>query len=561
LTKKIHFIRLNTVNKLILTQTFLHSKIFKTNQEYNMKRSFLSSVLVLSLMVFLASDIFSQWVAQTSGITTRLRYVYAVDDNIVWACGNSGVVLKTTDGGTTWENKTPTNAGSTNYTVVAFDATTAWVTGTVGGSADVSIWKTIDGGTTWTTQYNNPTGFGDALRMFDANNGVYYGDPDPYPSGNWEILTTSDGGTTWNRVPQANFPPADSTNGEYGAACSMDIVGDNVWFASYSGVAGTQPRVYKSIDKGYNWTVSSFPQAGGSSGSNYLAFADANNGIDVCLGGTVASTTDGGATWTTTNPGYAFRFAANVPGFGTTYVTVGTSGISYYTRDNGATWLPLTTGTTQTLYTVTATSNYCWAAGNAGTIIKLEGSVLPVELTSFTAVSQNQQVTLNWATATEINNNGFEVQRSTENSEFITVGFVRGNGSSTIQHEYSFVDNNLQNGIYTYRLKQIDYNGQFEYSNSIEVEVLNLDSYVLNQNYPNPFNPSTKIAYVLKEKANVKILVMNALGEEIAVLVNQTQEQGYHQLDFNASNLPSGIYFYSLQTDNFSETKKMLLMK
>ncbi len=83
----------------------------------------------------------------------------------------------------------------------------------------------------------------------------------------------------------------------------------------------------------------------------------------------------------------------------------------------------------------------------------------------------------------------------------------------------------------------------------------------LNQNYPNPFNPSTKIAYVLKEKTNVKLLVMNALGEEVAVLVNQTQEQGYHQLDFNASNLPSGIYFYSLQTDNFSETKKMLLMK
>ena len=116
-------------------------------------------------------------------------------------------------------------------------------------------------------------------------------------------------------------------------------------------------------------------------------------------------------------------------------------------------------------------------------------------------------------------------------------------------------------GTYSYRLKQIDYNGVYEYSDAIEVEVLNLDSYVLNQNYPNPFNPSTKIAYVLKEKTNVKLLVMNALGEEVAVLVNQTQEQGFHQLDFNASNLPSGIYFYSLQTDNFSETKKMLLMK
>jgi len=187
--------------------------------------------------------------------------------------------------------------------------------------------------------------------------------------------------------------------------------------------------------------------------------------------------------------------------------------------------------------------------------------VTPVELTSFTATSQNKQVTLNWATATEINNNGFEIQRSTANSEFITVGFVRGNGTTTNQSEYTYVDKNISDGNYSYRLKQIDYNGMYEYSDIIEVDVRSLDNYSLEQNYPNPFNPSTKIAYVLKEKANVKILVMNALGEEVAVLVNQTQEQGYHQLDFNASNLPSGIYFYSLQTDNFSETKKMLLMK
>ena len=112
-----------------------------------MKRSLLSSILVLSLVVLSASEIFSQWVPQTSGITTRLRNVKAVNDNVLWACGNSGVVLKTTDGGTTWAAVTSPNAGSTIYTVDAFDATTAWVTGTVGGSADVSIWKTTDGGT------------------------------------------------------------------------------------------------------------------------------------------------------------------------------------------------------------------------------------------------------------------------------------------------------------------------------------------------------------------------------------------------------------------------------
>ncbi len=523
-----------------------------------MKRSLLSSILVLSLVVLSATEIFSQWVPQTSGITTRLRYIKAVNDNVLWACGNSGVVLKTTDGGTTWVPVTSPNAGSTMYTIDAFDATTAWVTGTVGGSADVSIWKTTDGGTSWVSQYNNPTGFGDGLRMFDANNGVYYGDPDPVTSSNWEILTTTNGGTNWNRVPAGNYPPADSVAGEVGVACNLFTLGNTVWFSSYT-AAGTTDFVYKSDNNGLNWTRSSFPGILG--GSSFISFKDPLNGLIVCLDNTIAMTDNGGSTWTTSSlAGVGFRSIVNVPTY-SAYVTVGSSGVSNYTKDNGATWIPLTTGTTQTLYWVATTGNYCWAVGNAGTILKLDGVVLPVELTSFTAISQNQQVSLNWKTATEINNNGFEIQRSVANSEFVTVGFVKGFGTTTEQKEYSFVDKNLQDGVYSYRLKQIDYNGSFEYSNAIEVDVRSLDNYSLYQNYPNPFNPTTKIGYVLSAKTNVKVVVMNAIGEQIAVLVNQTQEQGYHQLDFNAANLPSGIYFYSLQTENYSETKKMLLMK
>lgn len=523
-----------------------------------MKRFLLSSILVLTFVVLSASEIFSQWAPQTSGITTRLRNIKAVNDNVVWACGNSGVVLKTTDGGALWETVTSPNATSTIYTVDAFDATTAWVTGTVGGSEDVSIWKTTDGGASWVSQYNNPTGFGDGLKMFDSNNGVYFGDPDPVGSTRWEILTTSNGGTNWNRVPAGNYPPADSVAEEVGVACNLFTLGNTVWFTAYT-ASGTTDFVYKSTNQGLNWTRSSFPSIVG--GSSFTSFADQNNGLIVCLDNTTATTSDGGTNWATSSlPGFAFRSIVNVPAY-SAYVTVGNAGVSNYTKDGGATWIPLTTGTTQALYWVTTSGNYCWAAGNAGTILKLDGVVLPVELTSFTAVSQNQQVTLNWSTATELNNNGFEIQRSTANSEFITVGFERGNGTTTNQSEYTYMDKNISAGNYSYRLKQIDFNGVFEYSDAIEVEVFNLDSYVLNQNYPNPFNPSTKIAYVLKEKTNVKILIMNALGEEVAVLVNQTQEQGYHQLDFNASNLPSGIYFYSLQTENYSDTKKMLLIK
>ncbi len=524
-----------------------------------MKRFLLSSILVLSFVVLSVSEIFSQWAPQTSGITTRLRYVHAVDDNIVWACGNSGVVLKTTDGGTTWAAMTPTDAGSTNYTVDAFDATTAWVTGTVGGTANVSIWKTTDGGTSWVSQYNNPTGFGDALRMFDANNGVYFGDPDPLPSQYWELLTTTNGGTNWNRVPAGNYPPADSAGEEVGTATSMEILGNTVWFAAYYNTPITTNNIYKSTNRGLNWTRSSFPAIAG--GSTFIAFADQNNGVVMCLDNTTGRTTDGGATWTTSSiASAAFRSVTHVPGTDR-YISVGSTGICYYSTDLGLTWQTEPTGTSQTLYNIDATASSAWAVGNAGTILKYTGPMLPVELTSFTAISQNRQVTLNWSTATEINNNGFEIQRSIENSEFITVGFVKGNGTITTPSEYSYLDKNLLDGSYSYRLKQIDYNGNYEYSDAVEVEVRSLDSYSLEQNYPNPFNPVTKIAYVLKEKANVKLLVMNALGEEIAVLANEVQELGFHELEFNAANLPSGIYFYSLQAGKFTETKKMMLMK
>lgn len=207
-------------------------------------------------------------------------------------------------------------------------------------------------------------------------------------------------------------------------------------------------------------------------------------------------------------------------------------------------------------------NNHIWIPDTySHRVLRYDVSPLPVELTSFSAVAQNKQVTLNWSTATELNNNGFEIQRSVGNSEFVTVGFVKGAGTTTIQQDYSFSDRNLSDGNYSYRLKQIDFSGIFEYSDVIEVEVVNLDNYSLIQNYPNPFNPSTKIGYILSDRTNVKIVIMNSLGEEIAVLANEMQDQGFHELDFNAADLSSGIYFYSIQTMQYSETKKMILMK
>ena len=188
-------------------------------------------------------------------------------------------------------------------------------------------------------------------------------------------------------------------------------------------------------------------------------------------------------------------------------------------------------------------------------------TIVPVELVSFSASIVAKTVTLSWSTATELNNYGFEIQRSSEGTEFYSVGFVNGYGTTTKQQNYSYSDKNVEDGKYWYRLKQVDYNGSYEYSGVVELEFRTFDSYLLEQNYPNPFNPTTTIGFGVQEKSNVKITILNGIGEEVAVVLNKEIEAGYHAVEFNSSNLPSGVYFYQLKTGSFVETKKMLLLK
>ena len=134
-------------------------------------------------------------------------------------------------------------------------------------------------------------------------------------------------------------------------------------------------------------------------------------------------------------------------------------------------------------------------------------------------------------------------------------------GTTTEQQNYSFADRNLDDGNYYYKLKQVDYNGSYEYSDVVEIEWRAFNSYLLEQNFPNPFNPTTTIGFGIQNKSNVKITILNAIGEEVAVVLNEEREPGYHQIEFNAINLPSGVYFYQLKAGSFFETKKMLLLK
>jgi hypothetical protein len=206
--------------------------------------------------------------------------------------------------------------------------------------------------------------------------------------------------------------------------------------------------------------------------------------------------------------------------------------------------------------------DWWWVVDN----IEVIGSgVVPVELLSFAASVNETDVTLNWSTATETNNSGFQVERS-NGSTYDVVGFVAGHGTTTEIQNYSFVDQNVQSGTYTYRLKQIDYNGQFEYSNSIEVEVVGVKEFALGQNYPNPFNPSTKISFSLAVDSKVSLKVFDVLGQEVATLVNGQLTAGSQEVSFDASSLNSGVYFYRIDAEGndgqkFSSVKKMILTK
>ncbi|RKY92343.1 MAG: hypothetical protein DRQ01_06435, partial [Ignavibacteriae bacterium] len=145
--------------------------------------------------------------------------------------------------------------------------------------------------------------------------------------------------------------------------------------------------------------------------------------------------------------------------------------------------------------------------------------------------------------------------------DWISLGFVEGHGNSNSPKEYSFIDNIVTGGKYSYRLKQIDNDGKFEYSKVIEIDLGAPLEYELSQNYPNPFNPSTTIKFSIPEKGNIKLMVYNILGEEIVTLIDEVKDAGVHTINYNAAELNSGIYFYILNVNNFVAVKKMQLVK
>ena len=190
------------------------------------------------------------------------------------------------------------------------------------------------------------------------------------------------------------------------------------------------------------------------------------------------------------------------------------------------------------------------------------GIAMPVKLTSYFSTVNKNYVNIFWITETEINNSGFDIEKKFSGGDWQKIGFANGNGTTQSQKKYTFTDLNQKAGKYNYRLKQIDYNGNFTYYQlPQDITIIAPVLYTISQNYPNPFNPITKIDFEIPENAKIILSIFDITGRLIATPVNGKKEAGYYSVDFDGSNLSSGVYFYKIEAGKYAAVKKMILLK
>ena len=333
---------------------------------------FRSHIIILFLLTVLSVPV---WTIQTSGVTVRLRGMSAVSEQVAWASGASSTVLRTADGGATWQKFTVTTDVLDFRDIDAIDTQTAY-TLSIGNGPLSRIYKTTDAGKSWTLQFKNedPKAFLDAMSFWDANNGIVFGDS---VDGQLYIMTTNDGGRVWSRVPAANLPPALPNEGAFAASgTNIAVFGkSHAWIGTG---AASKARVLRTSDRGRTWQVSDTPLAAGpSTGIFSIAFRDAKHGV--IAGGdyrkeqeavdNLAVTNDGGVTWTLVKGLSGYRsVVAYVPGT-KTLVALGPSGGDYST-DDGRTWKRIE-GPGFDTFSFVPRKSIGWGAGANGAIGKL----------------------------------------------------------------------------------------------------------------------------------------------------------------------------------------------
>ena len=414
------------------------------------------------------------------------------------------------------------------------------------------IYKTTDDGQSWILSLDSAafSFFGIPMEQDPSNPETIY------TMSIISFMRSEDFGDSWKTIS--------TSTGLTNAPCDIEkfpnsnvlLLGDNT------------TGIVRSTDGGVTWsqtytTSGEIPTIAVSHTKPGVAFATKWGG-----GGGFVTSTDYGETWTNVSGFNGMNmWGVDVQESNGNIVIVGcySCGKTWRSINGGVTWTEIITPSVN--YQVEITDSITQYAAQGAGFYKLQSDYfVPVELISFTAKASNNNVTLLWTTATELNNQGFDVEVSTDNQNFEKIGFVPGFGTTTDAKNYSYLINDFAAGTQYYRLKQIDYDGTFKYTNAVEVEGLAPAEFTLSQNYPNPFNPSTSIKFTLPVASNVSLKLFNLLGEEVAELISAQMAAGLHQVELNADELSSGTYFYVIKatSDNgfgFTDSKKMILLR
>ncbi len=496
--------------------------------------------LILSFLI--ASKIFSQWEYLNS--PSNVNDMLILEDGKILAGTAQGLFISE-DNGSNWD----LTALSSDIKLIKKD--------NLGNifAASGYIYRSTDEGIDWTA-CNNGSLYPDATTNFYLNNLNYlFVLSNPY--GGLELVKSFDQGNTWINV----------TIIAVGGISTFGITANSVGSIFYSYIYPTYSfeRVEKIDTSGIlTVLINDIVVNNIYFFENIMYLATKEEGI--------YKSYDEGNTLIPVNVGlenYNVKQLINTPE--NVLICLTANGV-YRSLNNGDTWglLDNTGIDTQTInriyYSDTGSLNACTQNG-----IFIFTGELPVEFLFLTIKNNTNNVILSWSTASELNNQGFEIERSVDKESWRLIGFKEGNGTTTETHNYTFVDDLLGvnfSKLY-YRLKQIDFDGSFEYSDIIEVRINIPDKFELYQNYPNPFNPSTTIKYSIPNSGFITLKVFDVLGKEVATLVYEEKPAGKYEVEFNASELASGIYYYTLKVgdpesssgQSFTETKKMILIK
>lgn len=502
----------------------------------------MKTLLTVIIFLFFIKSVNSQWLPQNSGTSQRLLTVFFLNENYGWAGGNEGCIIKTTDGGLNW---TYYSLGTkfTVHSIYFVDSLKGWAAiYTFNPQTAGYIIATTDGGSNWYYQHYTNNISLHRIQFIDENLGWAVGS-------NGIFLRTLNGGAAW----QEYFISDQWTWAVYFINQNFGWCGD-----------GTSGYIKKSTDGGLTWQ---FYYAQSNARIFDIHFINNSTGWAAGEYGQILRTDNGGLTWqpqssSTSQQLRDIDFIDENNGW-----AVGLNGAIVHTTNGGTNWFAQSPGISNNLFGLSMFNNTIgWVAGDQGIVLFTDnggGGITPVELTSFVADYFDGAVNLSWATATELNNSGFNVERKTEDGEWNKITFIQGNGTTTETKYYSYSDilnDNLSTKL-LYRLKQVDFDGSVHYSNEIAIDISIPTKFTLKQNYPNPFNPITIINYQLSSKSSVTLKVFDILGNEVETLVQEEKDAGYYQVSFDASSLSSGIYFYMLKADNFVQTRKMILLK